>query len=114
MNITKINIGEDFSKTPRGRYHPGDGENSGERFREYFLKEIFIEPNKYSRPVEIVLDSAEGYGSSFLEEAFGDLIRKGYTTSEDAVKAFKFTYNDEDFAFYKRRILEYIKEARPE
>ena len=113
MSITKINIGEEFSKTPRGRY-PADGKNSGERFRENFLKKIFSEPDKYTQPVEIVLDGAEGYGSSFLEEAFGGLVRKGYATAEQADKAFKFTYKDEDFSFYKRQIQTYIGDAKPE
>ena len=114
MSITKINIGEDFSKTPRGRYHPADGKNSGERFREEFLKKVFSEPDKYTLPVEVVLDDAEGYGSSFLEEAFGGLVRKGYATAEEVIKAFEFTYKDEDFSFYKRRIKAYIREAKHE
>ena len=114
MTTKRINIGEDFSKVPRGRYHSADGQHTGGRFREHFLKEIFNNPEKYSRPVEIVLDSAEGYGSSFLEEAFGGLVRKGYASSEEVDKAFVFIYEDKNFEFYEKRIREYIREALSE
>lgn len=69
-----INIARDFSKYPAGRFTK-DGPFSGEYFRKKFL-----EPNieKYDTIV-IQLDGARGYGSSFLEEAFGGLVRKGYS-----------------------------------
>ena len=33
-------------------------------------------------PVTIELDGVRGYGSSFLEEAFGGLVREGYKPSQ--------------------------------
>ncbi len=72
--ISTINIAKDYSDVPSGRFF-ADGEFNGERFREEWLaprldkKEI----------VDVVFDGAEGYGSSFLEEAFGGLVREhGY------------------------------------
>lgn len=62
--MKRINIGKDFSDTPWGRYHD-DGPVSGERFREEFLKPALKEGEK----VCVSIDDAEGYGSSFLDEA---------------------------------------------
>jgi hypothetical protein len=70
-----ITIATDFSDVPSGRFRE-DGDFNGERFREDYLVP-FLEKNEV---VHVVLDGAEGYGSSFLEEAFGGLIRAhGYT-----------------------------------
>lgn len=67
----QINIANDFSDVPAGR-HRQDGPYSGEGFRVSFL-----EPNlKRSYKVILHLDDTEGYGSSFLEEAFGGLVRE--------------------------------------
>lgn len=67
-----INIARDFSKYPAGRFTK-DGPFSGETFRKKFL-----EPNiERHEKIVVELDGARGYGSSFLEEAFGGLVRKG-------------------------------------
>jgi len=66
-----ITIAKDFSPFPAGRY-VSDGPNSGERFRD----EILYPALKESSSVTVDMDGALGYGSSFLEEAFGGLIRK--------------------------------------
>lgn len=72
--VIDIRVG-DFSKTPYGR-HAADGKHSGERFRETVLRQHF--ENQAISVVNVHLDTlAEGYeyGSGFLEEAFGGLIR---------------------------------------
>jgi hypothetical protein len=77
MNTKDINIAKEFSDTPAGRYRR-DGPYSGERFRDEILYPALQE---YDRVV-VNLDGALGFGSSFLEEAFGGLIRvKGMTLS---------------------------------
>ncbi|MBJ8442217.1 STAS-like domain-containing protein [Acinetobacter junii] len=66
-----IDIAEKFSDSPSGRY-VDDGDFCGEIFlKEYLLPNI----HKYKK---IVLDFSNvlGYGSSFLEEAFGGLVRE--------------------------------------
>ena len=65
-----ISIANDFSPVPAGRSQK-DGPNSGERFRGQLLL-----PSLNSGATCVKLD-AEGYGSSFLEEAFGGLVRVG-------------------------------------
>lgn len=72
-----INIATDFSKSPAGRFI-SDGPNSGERFRRDFLIPGL---NKHER-LMINLDGTRGIGSSFLEEAFGGLIRLGFKASD--------------------------------
>jgi hypothetical protein len=48
------------------------GPGSGEVFREWIMSEL-----EQDLDLTINLDGTEGYGSSFLEEGFGGLIREG-------------------------------------
>lgn len=74
--MIKISVARDFSNVPAGRFYE-DGPVSGQRFREKVLV-----PALAKGQVEICLD-AEGYGSSFLEEGFGGLVRyEGFTESQ--------------------------------
>lgn len=77
MSMTTIAIAKEFSEYPAGRYRV-DGEFSGEVFRDDHLVPKL---NQYD-VVEINLDGSMGYGSSFLEEAFGGLVRLGKFTKE--------------------------------
>lgn len=72
-----INIAKDFSRTPSGRFL-ADGPDNGEAFRERLLKSALERGS-----VDVVLDSTAGLPSSFLEEAFGGLVRKGYFTAQE-------------------------------
>jgi|JI10StandDraft_1071094.scaffolds.fasta_scaffold169122_3 hypothetical protein len=67
----KINLVDDFTNAPGGRYR-WQGDHSGEEFREDFLLPAFEEAQK----VEVDLNGALGLPSSFLDEAFGELLRK--------------------------------------
>ena len=101
-----IDIAKDFSDTPLGRY-PTDGPHSGERFREEFLYPAL----KKNDSVSIVIDGTEGYGSSFLDEAFGGLVRKGYYTADQLEKSLKIECKDSDYQIYHDLIWKYITEA---
>lgn len=72
-----INIAKDFSRAPAGRYI-SDGPNSGERFRDQYL----IPALRRGESLILELDGTRGYGSSFLEEAFGGLVRAGFAAVE--------------------------------
>lgn len=73
-----INIAHDFAAEPYGRYLE-DGDTNGTRFREDFL----VPALNSKEQIIIVLDSTEGYGSSFLDEAFGGLVRiNGFEPNE--------------------------------
>ena len=73
-----IDVAGEFSRYPAGRYR-SDGRYSGERFRQDFLVPA-LKKVKEQGIVTIEMDGAAGYGPSFLEEAFGGLVRKeGFT-----------------------------------
>lgn len=72
-----IDIGTDFARYPFGRYK-SDGEYSGERFRQDFLERAL---RSATGKITVILDGARGMGSSFLEEAFGGLVREGFDPS---------------------------------
>jgi len=65
-----ISIARDFSRFPAGRFTT-DGPWSGEGFRETILHPALLANSR----VIVQLDGTLGYGSSFLEEAFGGLVR---------------------------------------
>lgn len=67
-----ISIAKDFSVYPGGRT-PEDGLFSGQEFRDTMLMPIF----SGNEQVQIDFDGVRGYGSSFLEESFGGLVRNG-------------------------------------
>lgn len=67
-----INIANDFSRYPYGRSRKYSS-SSGEEFREKFLVPALRDTE--IEKINIVLDGAEGYGSSFLDEAFANLVR---------------------------------------
>ena len=108
--IHTIDIGEAISKAPPGARY-ADSAASGKRFREKSLKPIFMKSENYPR-VEIVLDSVEAYSAAFLKEAFGGLVREGYTTQEKALDCLEFKFKKhEGFELYARLIRSFIKEA---
>lgn len=71
MTTCTLNIAKDFSPNPAGRYL-SDGPYSGEAFRENHLWPALQKCDE----VTVHLDGAMGFGSSFLEEAFGGLVRE--------------------------------------
>lgn len=67
-----ISIARDFTDTPGGR---NKGDYTGLVFRENFLLPALKEHDQ----VVVDLSDVVGFGSSFLEEAFGGLVRAGYS-----------------------------------
>jgi hypothetical protein len=103
MNALILDLGKSFSRFPAGRFR-SDGPNSGEKFRDEVLLPVLQQSNA---PITIELDNALGYGSSFLEEAFGGLVRKGIAS--DTLKS-RFHFVSEDGALVAE-ILDYIRDA---
>ena len=77
--MTTIRVADDFSKEPGGR-HASDGPFSGETFRGVLLKAF-----RAKGPGVIELDGVRGYGSSFLDEAFGGLIREKLVSYDEVI-----------------------------
>lgn len=70
-------VSRKFSRHPAGRFY-SDGPSNGQKFRDEVLEPII----KQQKKTKIIFDGARGAGSSFLEEAFGGLVRLGYTKDE--------------------------------
>ncbi len=70
----EINIANEYTKTPGGRFEK-EGQFSGEDFRKKLLQPKYEECKRRREKLIVNLDGGYGYGSSFLEEAFGGLVR---------------------------------------
>lgn len=74
-DMATIKISRDFTDTPGGRYII-EGEYSGEDFRDRLLYPKLLEAKGKGEILTIDFDGSYGYGTSFLEEAFGGIVRK--------------------------------------
>lgn len=106
-NVIELNIATEFSKYPGPRFRK-EGNYSGEEFRENFLEKKFAECIKNDCKLIINLDGGAGYGTSFLEEAFGGLARI-YESSESLLNRIEFISNEEPYLI--EDINEYITNA---
>lgn len=77
MNDTIIDLAKQFTDRPFGRYRE-DGNRSGEVFRE----DMLVPALRQHDHVTVNLGGTNFYGSSFLEEVFGGLVRAGFTQAE--------------------------------
>lgn len=106
MNMSEIVVGRDYSDAPAGRYR-ADGPFSGEEFRESKLIPALLEGGL----VTVDLSGTYGYGSSFLEEVFGGLIRSGRFTKEDLDNRLIIVARDPRKKCYVERVKTYMSEA---
>ena len=102
-----IIIDRDFTHYPGGRYRR-HGDFSGESFRDDLLVPA-LEANDH---VTVVLDGVEGYASSFLEEAFGGLIRERGYSVDQVRRQLSVEANDPRFEIFRRLAEQYIQAAR--
>ncbi|MGR3435746.1 MAG: STAS-like domain-containing protein, partial [Shimia sp.] len=72
-----IRVASDFSQTPGGRYRR-HGPYSGEEFRMKHL----VPALKAAKRVVIEFDGVDAYPVSFTEEAFGGLVREGFSFAD--------------------------------
>ena len=103
----------EFAKAPGGRFRK-DGPNSGEWFRDDILVPQLRKVTTKNDPLVVELDGAPGYGSSFLEEAFGGLIRLGLFTATDLRERLVVRASTPLYAPYQRLAERYMREATPE
>ncbi len=71
----KIKIATDFTTAPGPRY-TSEGPFSGEEFRTKILYPALRSAIEAKDKLIVDLDGTSGYGTSFLEEIFGGLIRE--------------------------------------
>lgn len=102
-----IEIARDFSRTPGPRFIRL-GPHSGEAFQQQLIAALTSDPSSI---VEVVLDDTEGYGSSFLEEAFGGLVRSGRIEPEEIRRRLKITANSRLYKTYAMEAKTYLDDA---
>jgi hypothetical protein len=101
-----INIAHDFSDVPGGRF-PTDGPFNGQDFRDRLLAPSLRDDNG----VTVILDGTEGFGSSFLEEAFGGLVRN-YDFEDTVLKGkLQLVAETSSAQRYKRLALKFLDDA---
>jgi hypothetical protein len=98
-----IIIAKEFSRSPSGRYLK-DGPHSGTRFREEILF-----PALMAGSVEVVLDGVLTLGSSFLDEAFGGLVREKGLSSKTLREKLVITSKIQTYA---SRVWSYIEDTK--
>lgn len=104
----KIKVSKEFSRTPGPRYVE-EGDCSGEVFRTKILWPKVQETILKGLPLEIDLDGTAGYGTSFLEEAFGGLIRHHDMT---LTQVNKITIISKEEPYLLEDIEEYLRDAQ--
>jgi hypothetical protein len=104
-----ITIASDFTEFPGGRYRV-DGKFSGEEFRD----DVLVPALRTHEHVTVVLDGTAGYPSSFIEEAFGGLVRLHGFSRRDLETKLTVVANDSHYETYRLLAQKYIREARPE
>lgn len=102
MKIVKV---AEFSRFPGPRFKKL-GPHSGEEFRD----DVLLVALASNDEVQVDLDDVFGYGSSFLEEAFGGLVRKG--VSKNKLTFLMDNLKSEDDPSLIEEIIEYIQDAQ--
>jgi hypothetical protein len=106
MTAQYLSIAKDFSRFPSGRFR-SDGPHSGEAFREDFL----VPRLKDSAGLLVNLDGVAGLPSSFLEEAFGGLVRLHHFSPAELEGSLRFEALTPRMHTYPNMIRGYIARA---
>lgn len=77
MNDFRIDVAKQFTPRPFGRYR-----YEGARSAEVFRDDILIPAIRNHEHVTVDLSGSNYYGSSFLEETFGGLVRAKFSKDE--------------------------------
>ncbi len=99
-----INIAKDYTPNIGGRYIE-DGEGNATEFREKFLVPLL----KKNEKIIIELDGVAGYASSFIDEAFGGLVRDENFSTEFVLDHIELSSLNGAYEGTKMRIVNYIK-----
>jgi hypothetical protein len=98
-----ISMAKQYSRFPAGRFR-ADGPYSGQRFRE----EKLVPALRSGGNVTVDLNGVSGFGSSFLDEAFGGLVRSGCIGAAESETRIRLLADDESLI---AEIREYMKDA---
>jgi hypothetical protein len=104
-----LSVSKDFTRYPGPRYRK-NGEFSGQQFREEKLIPELRGAIEAGDLLTVILDDVAGYGSSFLEEAFGGLVREGFSVT-DLEDHLRIVADTSRFKHHKKRAETYILDA---
>jgi hypothetical protein len=110
MMSTKMIAISDYSTSPAGRT-PADGPFNGQRFRDAVLVPALQEAIKQNATVVVDMDGAFSYSSSFLEEAFGGLVRTGLFSVAEIKNHLELRANDPIYASFVSDAKKYLADA---
>ncbi len=82
--MRKVDVSREFSRYLGGRYQ-SDGSFSGEDFRKSILIPMVEKSLEDQEVININFDGVAGIPTSFLEEAFGGLIREKKEVSVEKI-----------------------------
>ena len=105
-----LSIPRDFNPSPAGRTTK-DGPFNGETFRQRHLLPALREALRTGGRVVVDFDGADSYSSSFLEEAFGGLVRSGEFSGEELDKIIELHSQDPTYEAYVADAQAYLNEA---
>ena len=106
--MTNLKVSKEFTSTPGPRYRK-EGTFSGQQFREDFLLDAIRKAIESDEILVVDLDGTAGYGTSFLEEAFGGLIRENNLELSVIDSHFEIISTEEEYLIDD--ISEYLKNA---
>ena len=107
-------IAKEFSPHPIGRYKT-DSDHSAELFREKFLIPRLRKAFEKNEKLEVIFEGLLGCSSSFLEEAFGGLVRSenrpAFDSLDDLKRHFEISSGEGDnYKIFIDRAWDYIRE----
>lgn len=108
-----LSIAEDFDPYPAGRV-PADGDKNGQTFRENLLLPMLRDAIASGETVVVSLDGLKACGSSFLESAFGGLVRYEHFRKDDLARHLEIVNSHPSLDRYKMAIKRHIDKAIPE
>jgi len=102
---------KDYAAAPGGRYRK-DGPYSGEEFRDDILVPRLLDAVTRNEQVVVELDGVSGYGSSFLEEVFGGLVRRGVIAQQDVARLLQVLAKEHLFKPQQMLVERYMRRAQ--
>lgn len=106
----RISIAKDFSPYPAGRTAE-DGSFNGTNFRQRILGPRLKKAIEQNTLLIVDLEGIRTAGSSFLDEAFGGIVRDPEFDKRKTINTLKISYVSSRYKRYASAIEKYMAEA---
>lgn len=107
----RLNVAKDFTPVPIGRYRK-DNKHSGQVFREDVLCPRLRRAIKGGDKLVVDFSEMVGVNPTFLEEAFGGLVRDNAFSAEEVLQALLFEPEGEPYWDYTiQRLKQFVLAA---